>query len=258
MTFKDKVVLVTGGNSGIGFATAKMFIAAGARVAITGRDGDKLAAAAAELGGNVLAIQADLDEQAAIDHVVKQVGDTFGRLDVLFANAGISGSTPLGSATREIFDGIIRTNVTSVFFLVQTALPLMQAGAAIVLNGSIMREAGAPGSAAYSASKAAITAFGKVFSAELAPRGIRVNTVIPGATRTPIWTRGARQGQTIDAAEERFKPSVPLGRLCEPEEVGSAVLFLASDAASGTTGAEIVVDGGMSGSPFANLTAKPK
>jgi NAD(P)-dependent dehydrogenase (short-subunit alcohol dehydrogenase family) len=250
MRFSGKTALVTGGNSGIGFAAARILIAEGARVAITGRDRAKLDAAAAELGNNALAIQADLDDPAVVDAVYKQIGEAFGSLDVVFANAGISGPTPLGGTTAAAFEAILRTNLTAVFLTVQGALPLMKEGAAIVLNGSVMRELGSPGSAAYSATKAGVTGMAKVFAAELAPRGIRVNTVIPGATRTPIWTRGQRAGTTIEQTEDALAPRIPQGRLAEPEEVASAAVFLASNDASGITGAEIVVDGGATGAPY--------
>jgi NAD(P)-dependent dehydrogenase (short-subunit alcohol dehydrogenase family) len=249
MELQGKTALITGGNSGIGLATAHLMLAQGARVAITGRDRAKLDEAATELGGNVLALQADLTDPAALESVSRAVGDAFGHLDILFANAGISGPTPLGKTTLEAFETILRTNLTSVFFTVQSLLPLMGDGGAIVLNGSVMREIASPGSAAYSATKAGVTGMAKVFAAELAPRGIRVNTVIPGATRTPIWTRGARAGATLDATEAHLAPRIPLGRLAEAEEVANAVVFLASPLASGMTAAEIVVDGGTIGAP---------
>ncbi|MFJ3487365.1 SDR family NAD(P)-dependent oxidoreductase [Pseudomonas sp. NPDC090202] len=250
MTVKDKSILVTGGNSGIGLATARLLLENGARVAITGRDQAKLDAAVAELGGNVLAIQADLNNLADIGTVVKTVGDAFGSLDVVFANAGISGPTPLGGTTLEAFEAILRTNLTSVFFTVQGVLPLMKEGSAVILNGSVMRELGSPGSSAYSATKGAITSMAKVFASELAPKGIRVNTVVPGATRTPIWARGARAGATIDGTEKAMAPRIPMGRFSDPEELAQAVMFLASDASSGMTAAEIVVDGGNTGAPW--------
>jgi NAD(P)-dependent dehydrogenase (short-subunit alcohol dehydrogenase family) len=250
MRFSGKTALVTGGNSGIGFAAASRLIAEGARVAITGRDREKLDKAAAELGANALAIQADLDDPAVIESLFGQIGEAFGSLDIVFANAGISGPTPLGGTSAAAFEAILRTNLTAVFLTVQAALPLMKAGGAIVLNGSVMRELGSPGSAAYSATKAGVTGMAKVFAAELAPRGIRVNTVIPGATRTPIWTRGARAGATLDATEQALAPRIALGRLALPEEVAGAALFLASDEAAGITAAEIVVDGGATGAPY--------
>ncbi|WP_397449020.1 SDR family NAD(P)-dependent oxidoreductase [Pseudomonas sp. NA-150] len=249
MLMNNKTVLITGGNSGIGLATAALLKTQGARVAITGRDQAKLDAAVAELGGDVLGIQADLNEIADVESMVRQLTEAFGSLDVVFANAGVSGPTPLGTTTLQAFDTILRTNLTSVFFTVQGVLPLLKEGSSVILNGSVMRELGSPGSSAYSATKAGITGMAKVMAAELAPRGIRVNTVIPGATRTPIWTRGARQGASIDAVEAAFGPRVPIGRIAEPEELANAVLYFASDMSIGVTAAEIVVDGGTTGAP---------
>jgi NAD(P)-dependent dehydrogenase (short-subunit alcohol dehydrogenase family) len=249
MRFQNKTALVTGGNSGIGFATAKLLIEQGARVAITGRDPKKLHEALTELGTNAIGVAADLNDADALARVVKAVADEFGTLDVVFANAGISGPTPLGNTTAAAFEAITRTNITAVFLTVQAALPLMHEGGAIVLNGSVMRGEGVAGTAAYSASKGAVTAMANVFASELAPRGIHVNTVIPGATRTPIWTRGARTGQTIDDTDSALAPRIPLGRLADPEETARAVAFLASDDAVGITAAEIVVDGRMTGAP---------
>ncbi|WPP00646.1 SDR family oxidoreductase [Pseudomonas sp. HR96] len=248
MNLQGKNVLITGGNSGIGLATARLMLAHGARVAITGRDPSKLEVAAAELGNGVLALQADLTLAGDVQALSERLGSEFGQLDVVFANAGIGGSTPLGSTTLEAFELILRTNLTSVFFTLQAVLPLMADGGAIVFNGSVMRELGSPGSSAYSATKAGISGMAKVFAAELAPRGIRVNTVIPGATRTPIWTRGDRSGSTLDGTEAFLAPHIPLGRLAEPEETANAVLFLAT--AAGITGAEVVVDGGATGAPY--------
>jgi NAD(P)-dependent dehydrogenase (short-subunit alcohol dehydrogenase family) len=250
MRFTDKTALVTGGSSGIGFTAAKMLIAEGARVAITGRDRAKLEAAAAELGEQALPLHADFDDPAAVDAAFKTIGEVFGSLDIVFANAGISGPTPLGGTTAAAFEAILRTNLTGVFLTVQAALPLMSAGGSIVLNGSVMRELGVAGTAAYSATKAGVTGMAKVFASELVARGIRVNTVIPGGTRTPIWTRGARAGATVDATEAAMAHGIPMGRFATPEEVAGAALFLASDAASGITAAEIVVDGGSIGAPW--------
>nr|WP_223216719.1 SDR family oxidoreductase [Paraburkholderia phenoliruptrix] len=250
MRFTGKTALITGGNSGIGFVTARRLIAEGGRAVITGRDRAKLDQAVAELGENALGVQANLDNEAEIEALFEQIRSTFGSLDIVFANAGISGPTPLGNTRAAAFEAILRTNLTAVFLTVQGALPLMSAGGAVVLNGSVMRELGSPGSSAYSATKAGITGMAKVFASELVERGIRVNTVIPGGTRTPIWTRGAREGATLDGTEQALGPRIPMGRLATPEEVSAAVLFLASDDASGMTGAEIVVDGGTTGAPW--------
>ena len=249
MSFENKTALVTGGNSGIGFAAARLLIAQGARVAITGRDQKKLDEAAAELGPNALPIRADINDPAAVDAVMKVVADKFGKLDVVFANAGVSGATPVGDTTAEKFESIMRTNVTAVFLTVQAAVPLMGDGGAIVLNGSVMREMGRAGTAAYAASKAAISGMARVLASELVTRGIRVNTVIPGGTRTSIWTRGDREGKTLDATEAAIKPTIPMNRFADAEEVAQAAVFLASAAASGMTAAEIVVDGGLTGAP---------
>jgi len=258
MSFTGKTALVTGGSSGIGFEVARQLLREGARVAITGRNLEKLDAAAAELGEGVLAIQADLDDPAAVDSTLKQVGDAFGSLNIVFANAGISGPTPLGNTTAAAFEAVLRTNLTSVYMTVQAALPLLSEGGSVVLNGSVMRELGVPGSAAYAATKAGVTAMSKVFASELVGRGIRVNTVIPGGTRTPIWTRGAREGQSLDKTEETLSAGIPMGRFANPEEVAAAVLFLASDASSGMTAAEIVVDGGSIGAPWGSPAFRRK
>jgi len=249
MQMTNKTVLITGGNSGIGLATARMMVKEGARVAITGRDRGKLDATARELG-SVVTIQADLDQPNSHAEVAAEVKSEFGTLDVLFANAGISGPTPLGKTAWETFDAIVRTNLAGVFFTVQAVLPLMVRGSVIVLNGSIQRHLGSPGAAAYAASKGGISSMAKVFAAELAPAGIRVNTVVPGATETPIWTRGARANIPIEESMHAVSKSNPMGRIAKPEEVARAVLFLASDASSAMTAAEIVVDGGTTGAPY--------
>lgn len=249
MELQGKTALITGGNSGIGLATARLMLAQGARVAITGRDRAKLDEAATELEPGVLAIQADVNAADGLAEITRAVGKAFGKLDIVFANAGISGATPLGSTTYEAFQDIVSTNLTAVFFTLQSVLPLLGDGAAVVLNGSVMRELAVTGTAAYAAAKAGITGMARVLATELAPRGIRVNTVIPGATRTPIWTRGARAGSTLDATEAWLAPRIPLGRLSDAEEVANAVVFLASPRASAITAAEIVVDGGTTGAP---------
>jgi len=250
MRLKEKVAFITGGNSGIGLATARRFVAEGAKVAIAGRNRSTLDRARAELGANLLALQADLQDPQAIDDAVRQAAATLGKIDVVFANAGIAGLTPLGSTALPAFEEILRTNVTGVFFTVQSALPHLSDNASIVLNGSVLADSGRPGWAAYAASKAAVRSLTRVLAAELAPRGIRVNQVTPGAARTPIWSGMAPTEEQRGALETSISKGIPLGRIGLAEEVANAVLFLASDEASNVTAAEIAVDGGAGGAPM--------
>ncbi|WP_341894087.1 SDR family oxidoreductase [Ferrovibrio terrae] len=249
MRLKNKTALITGGNSGIGLATAKAFIAAGARVAITGRNKATLDAALAELGSDAMALQADATDIAATEQAVAAAVQAFGKLDIVFANAGIPGSTPIGGSRLEVFEQILRTNITGVFFTVQAAAPHLNDGASIILNGSVMSQLGSPGSSAYAASKAGVRGMARVMASELAPRGIRVNVVSPGATRTPIWDGAAPTPEAKAQLEKRLSGIIPLGRLGEAEEIAKTVLFLASDDASNVNGTEIFVDGGSNGSP---------
>jgi len=249
MRLANKTAFITGGNSGIGLATARLFVDEGARVAITGRNAATLEAAAKEFGANALAIVADANDIAATEAAVKQAADTFGKLDVVFANAGIGGDTPIGGTTLAAFEAVIRTNITSVFFTVQAAVPYLNDGASIILNGSVISVLGSPGYAAYAASKAGVRAMARVMVSELSPRGIRVNVVAPGAARTPIWDRVAPTAEAFAALDKRISRTIPLGRLGEAEEVAKTVLFLASDDSSNVQGAEIFVDGGATSSP---------
>jgi NAD(P)-dependent dehydrogenase (short-subunit alcohol dehydrogenase family) len=249
MRLANKTALITGGNSGIGLATARLFLAEGARVAITGRNRATLEAAAGELGPNALGIVADATDVAATEKAVAQAVEKFGKLDVVFANAGISGNTQIGTTTLAEFESVIRTNITSVFFTVQAAAPHLNDGASIILNGSVISVLGNPGYAAYAASKAGVRAMARVMASELSPRGIRVNVVSPGGTSTPIWNRTAPTPDAIAALENRISKAIPLGRFGKPEEVARTVLFLASDDASNIQAAEIFVDGGATGSP---------
>ena len=249
MRLADKTALITGGNGGIGLATAKLFAAEGARVVITGRNKETLDAAARELGPNVLAIVADATEIAATEAAIKQAVAKFGKLDIVFANAGIAGGTPLGSATLETFEQIIRTNVTAVFFTVQAAVPHLNDGASIILNGSVISVLGNPGYSAYAASKAGVRAMARVMASELSPRNIRVNVVSPGATRTPIWGPAVATPEAEKVFEKRIGASTPLGRLGEPDHISKAVLFLASDDSAHVQAQELFVDGGSTASP---------
>ncbi len=224
-------------------------MAEGARVAITGRNQATLDAAAAELGPEVLALRADITDAAATETAVAVAVERFGRLDIVFANAGISGSTPVGGTSVAAFEQILRTNLTGVFLTVQATAPHLNAGGSIVLVGSVHAEMGTPGMSAYAASKAGIRAMTRVLGAEFAPRRIRVNSVTPGATRTPIWDNRAPTPEAFAVLEARLVQAVPSGRISEANEIAQAVLFLASDAAANITATEIVIDGGLTGAP---------
>ncbi|UKS28926.1 glucose 1-dehydrogenase [Paenibacillus sp. HWE-109] len=242
-----KVAFITGGNSGIGLATAKLFVAEGAKVVITGRNQVTLDAALEELGTvNGFAVQADTTDPASLEKAVAAAVERFGELDVVFANAGISGHTPVGGTELSVFEEILKINVTGVFFTVQAALPYLKPQASVILNSSVLAGAGSPGWSAYAASKGAISSMARVMVSELSPRGIRVNTISPGATRTPIWG----QPEGLAQIESKLTRSIPLNRLGEPDEIANVALFLASDAAAFVQGAEISVDGGAGSSPF--------
>lgn len=256
MRLQGKTAFITGGNSGIGLAAARLFIAEGARVAITGRNRKTLDEAAAALGDGALALQADVTDVSSLEKAAAAAANAFGGLDIVFANAGVAGLTPLGATTPEQFDSLLRTNVSGVFFTVQAALPHLKDGGAVVLNGSVHQSLGMPGWAAYAASKGAVRSLARVLAAELAPRRIRVNQVTPGATRTPIWSPFAPDAARLAALEEGIAANTPLGRIGEAEEVARAVLFLASDESSNITAAEIPVDGGTTGAPAAKIVRR--
>ncbi len=249
MRLKNKTALITGGNSGIGLATARLFVAEGAKVAITGRNQTTLEAAAKELGSGLVAFQADMTDVAAIEKAVATAVQKLGHLDILFANAGIADATPLGKTSLDKFEEILKTNVTGVFFTIQAAVPHMNAGASIILNGSVVASLGNPERSAYAASKAGVAAMTRVLATELSPRGIRVNMVRIGATRTPIWSASAPSPEAMAVLENHLAKSIPLGRLAEADEVAKAILFLASDDSSYLQAAEIAVDGGATGAP---------
>src|SRR5580704_2796030 len=246
MRLKGKCALITGGNSGIGLATARRFVAEGARVAITGRDAATLAAAANELG--VTAIKSDVLDTQARSSLFDRVKNEFGHLDILFANAGIAKFSPIEETLEKDFDDVLRTNVTAVFLTVQAALKLMDAGASIILNGSMAATTGSSQSSAYAASKAGVRAMCRSLAGELSPRGIRVNAVVSGVIETPIWQRTAVPPEAAAARERRLQAMIPLNRVGRAEDIANAVLFLASDEAAYIQGTELVVDGGVLGS----------
>lgn len=249
MRLKNKVALVTGGNSGIGLATARLFLAEGAKVVITGRNPQTLAAAAEELGGNVLALQADTTDIPAMEKAFAEAAQKLGKFDIVFANAGIGGETALGKTTLEQFESIVRINFTGVFFTVQAALPYLNDGGSVILNGSVHAVLGIPGYSGYAGTKGAVRAMTRNLASELAPRGIRVNQVTPGATKTPIWNSRAATPEAMDALEARFGGLSPLGRMSEADEIARAALYFASDDSANVTAIEITVDGGAVNAP---------
>jgi NAD(P)-dependent dehydrogenase (short-subunit alcohol dehydrogenase family) len=243
--FKGKVAVVTGGNSGIGLATAKAYAREGAKVAITGRSDATLKSAQEQLGPAALAIKADMSIVAEIAAAMDQVRARFGRIDALFVNAGIGKFVPFEEVTEAFFDETMATNLKGLFFTVQKAVPLLSKGAAVVLNGSINAHMGMPGSSVYGASKAAVVHLAKSLSADLLTRGVRVNVVSPGPITTPILDRmGLPEDQTRQL-KEHIAGLVPLKRFGTPDEVASAVLYLSSPESSFVVGTELVVDGGM-------------
>ena len=243
---EGKVAVITGGNSGIGLATAKEFKEQGARVVITGRDQKTLDEAKREIGGDVLAVQSDTSSLTAIDKLFAAVKDKFGKIDVLFVNAGIGKFVPVADVTEELFDSIMDINFKGAYFTIQKALPFLNDNASIVLNTSIAAHIGMLNSSVYAASKAALITLVRTLSAELVGRGIRVNAVSPGPIATPILNRLGLPPEALEETKNNLADQVPLKRFGRPEEIAKTVLFLASTDSSFLLGTEIIVDGGMS------------
>jgi NAD(P)-dependent dehydrogenase (short-subunit alcohol dehydrogenase family) len=251
MKLKAKTALITGGNSGIGLAVARLFIAEGARVAITGRNQTTLDAAAKELGPNALAFKADVMDSKARAGLFAAIEDKFDHLDIIFANAGIGKFGSIAETSEETFDEVLRVNLTGVFLTIQGALPLLRPGGSIVLNGSIGATAGfPPGAGYYAASKAGLAGMSRAMAAELAPLGIRINVVAPGFIDTPIWERAPLPPEEATARAKKLQEWIPLDRWGQAEEVAKAVLFLASDDSSYVHSSEIIIDGGVIGTMF--------
>ncbi|HEV8369648.1 MAG TPA: SDR family oxidoreductase [Pyrinomonadaceae bacterium] len=243
---EGKIAVVTGGNSGIGLATAKEFSNQGARVAISGRDQKTLDSAKQEIGNGVLAVKADSSNLRDIDRLFSTVNKEFGRIDVLFVNAGVGKFLPVENVTEEFFDQIVDTNFKGAYFTIQKALPLLNDNASIILNSSISAHIGMPTSSVYAASKAALLTLARTLSAELIGRGIRVNAVSPGPVATPIFNRMGLAPEDRDELAKNIQEQVPMKRFGLPEEIAKTVLFLASSDSSFLLGTEIVADGGMS------------
>lgn len=246
MRFTDKVVLVIGGNSGIGRAAAVGFAAEGAQVVITGRDPQTLGEVEREIGAAALGIRADIGDPASSDSVVAAVRSRHGRVDVLFVNAGVGTFAPIQEVTPERWDEVHDVNLRGCFFAAQKVLPLMSRGGAIVFTGSIGSTLAVPGNVIYAAAKAGLRAVARIFAVELVSRGIRVNMVSPGPTETPLINRNAGMNPAaVNALREHMIANTPMRRMGEPEEIARAVLFLASDEASFITGVDLFVDGGV-------------
>lgn len=249
MRLDQKTALITGGTSGIGLATARLFVAEGAQVAITGRDRQKLDAVARELGPRALAIQADTTDQAAMERAVSTVAENLGKIDILFANAGIAGATPVAGDSVAEFERIVRINLLGPFVAVTAAAPYLNDGASVILIGSVLSVSGTPGWSGYAASKGGINAMSRVLASELSPRGIRVNVISPGPVRTPIWDFAAPTTDAFAQLEQGMVRSIPLSRIGETDDVAKAVLYLASDDAAYLQATNIFIDGGMIGAP---------
>jgi NAD(P)-dependent dehydrogenase (short-subunit alcohol dehydrogenase family) len=249
MELKDKVAVITGGDSGIGFAAARLFLEAGADVVLMSNNPETLGVARGQLGTKVLTIDADVTNTGALRAAFAKVGRQFGRIDVLFASAGVVSPTPLEDTSSELFERILRINVAGSFYTVQAALPYLRRGSSVILIGSIVATMGIAGFGAYAASKAGLSGMARALASELTPKGIRVNTLVPGPTRTPIWNTLAPTGSELQELEKNLIRSIPIGRLNDAEEVARAALFLASDHSSAMQAAEIVIDGGASRAP---------
>ncbi len=241
----NKIAVITGGSTGIGLATAQRFIADGAQVVITGRNKEALELAVAELGDRATGIRGDVANLDDLDRLFAQVQKQFGRIDVLFANAGIAPFVPIEAVTEEHFDRLFNINVRGLFFTVQKALPLLSEGASIILNASVVAQSGLRRTSVYSATKAAVRSLGRTLAAELAPRGIRVNVVSPGLIQTPLVDKLGLSKDELEAFGAQIVQQTPLCRPGRPEEIAATAAFLASDDASYFTGADLVADGGM-------------
>ena len=241
-----KIALITGGNSGLGLASAKLFAAEGAQVIVTGRRLDETERAAAEIGHGAIGLQSDAADLDAIDSLYAEIGKRFGHLDVIFANAGTLSLATFADVTPAQFDHEYSINVRGVFFTVQKALPLLRDGSSIILNSSVAHYTGNPGYSVYASAKAAVRSFARNWTVDLKDRKIRVNCISPGPHETPL---AEKMGVPRDVMENQLIPmivaQVPLGRMGRAEELASAALFLASDDSSFVTGIDLCVDGGM-------------
>jgi NAD(P)-dependent dehydrogenase (short-subunit alcohol dehydrogenase family) len=242
---EGKITLVTGGNSGIGLATAQRFVKEGAYVFITGRRDAELATAVKEIGRNVTAVRGDVSNLSDLDRLFAQIKREKGKLDILFANAGVARYAPIGKISEEQYDSIFNVNVKGLLFTVQKALPLLPDGASIILNASIVASKGLSANSVYSATKAAVRSFARTWTTDLKDRHIRVNAISPGPIDTPGLRELLASSETGQQRSKAISGSVPLGRIGTPDEIAKAVVFLASEDSSYVTGTELFVDGGF-------------
>ncbi len=241
---EGKIALITGGTSGIGAATAKRFQSEGAKVIVTGSNPKTLEVARHELSG-IDVISSDAGDAAATKVLIDQVKSRYGRIDVLFVNAGIAKFSPSANVDEAFFDAQFNINVKGAYFVIKHAAPVMADGGSIILTSSVSGVLGGGGQTVYGATKAAIRSFGRTFAAELAPRRIRVNTISPGPIETPIFGKVGLTAEQLAGFTESLMATIPLKRVGQPEEIAAAAVFFASDESSYTTGAELFVDGGM-------------
>lgn len=245
MKLQNKIAVVTGGNSGIGLATAKEFKQQGARVVIIGRNAKAVAEAAKDIGCDTLVITADMTRVVDIDRAFQSIREKVGRVDVLFVNAGVAKFAPVADSTEALFDEITDTNFKGAYFTVQRALPLLADGASIVFTSTTLAHFGMPGASIYSAGKAALNSLARTLAIELVSRKIRVNVVSPGPIATPLFGKMGLPTEAVEQMAGAILAQVPLGRFGQAEEIAKSVSFLASEDANYITGQELVVDGGM-------------
>jgi NAD(P)-dependent dehydrogenase (short-subunit alcohol dehydrogenase family) len=242
---QGKTALITGGNSGIGFATAQRFLREGAQVIITGRRADAVAEAVDQLGEGATGIVADASKLEDLDPMIEQIQKSAGKLDVLFLNAGIAPFANLDEQSFEAYEQVFATNVRGPYFTIQKALPILNDNASIMITGSVVGVKGFPGTSVYSASKAAVRNLARTLTSELAPRGIRVNILSPGPIETPLYGKLGKTEAEVNELAAGFATMVPLGRFGGADETADAALFLASDQSSFITGIDLQVDGGL-------------
>jgi NAD(P)-dependent dehydrogenase (short-subunit alcohol dehydrogenase family) len=245
MKLQNKIAVITGGNSGIGFATAQEFKAQGARVIIIGRNPEAVAKAAKEIGGDTLGLTADVSRVADISRAFQTIGEKVGRIDVLFVNAGIAKFAPLADSSEALFDEMTDANVKGAYFTVKSALPLLTEAASVILTSTTIVHFGMPGASIYAAGKAALNSLAKTLAIELAAKKIRVNVVSPGPVATPIFGKLGLPKEAVDQIAGGILAQVPLGRFGESAEIAKAVTYLASNESSFVSGTELIIDGAM-------------